>query len=108
MVKEIVWSKRALKERFQILEYWINRNKSTRFSKKLDTLFLQKIELLTLHPFIGKRTTAENIRIKMVRDYLIFYEILDTEIHILHRFHAQINEIAAEIETNKDGNRELN
>ena len=83
MVKEIVWSKRALAERFQILEYWINRNKSSRFSEKLDNIFLQKIELLTLHPFIGKRTTSENIRIKIVRDYLIFYEILETQIHIL-------------------------
>ena len=83
MVKEIVWSKRALTERFQILEYWINRNKSSRFSKKLDNLFLQKIELLTLRPFIGKRTTSENIRIKIVRDYLIFYEILETQIYIL-------------------------
>ncbi len=83
MVKEIVWSRRALIERFQILEYWINRNKSSRFSKKLDKLFLQKIELLTFHPFIGKKTTTESIRIKIVSDYLIFYEILENEIHIL-------------------------
>jgi len=61
-VKEIVWSKRALIERLEILEYWINRNKSSRFSE--DNLFLQKIELLSLHPFIGKRTSFEKIRIK--------------------------------------------
>lgn len=73
MVKEIVWSKRALTERVQILEYRINRNKSSEDSKKLDNLFLQKIELLTSHPFIGKTTTAENLRVKVVKDYLIFY-----------------------------------
>jgi len=83
MVKEIVWSKRALTEWFQILEYWINRNKSSWFSEKLDNLFLQKIELLILHPFNGKRTTYENKRIKIVTDYLIFYEILETQINIL-------------------------
>lgn len=83
MVKEIVWSKRALAVRFQILEYWININKSLRFSKKPDNLFLQKIDLLTSHSFIGKRTTSENIRIIVVREYLIFYEILETQIHIL-------------------------
>ena len=83
MVKEIVWSKRALTERLQILEYWINRNKSLKFSEKLDKLFLEKIELLTFHPFIGKETTSERIRIKIIREYLIFYEILETQIHIL-------------------------
>ncbi len=83
MVTEIVWSRRALIERFQILEYWVNRNKSTRYSEKLDKLFLQKIQLISLHPFIGKRTTSESIRIKIVSDYLIFYEIFETEIHIL-------------------------
>ena len=67
MVKEIVWSKRALTERFRILEYWINRNRSSRFSEKLDKLFLRKIELLSLHPFIGKRTTSESIRIKIAK-----------------------------------------
>ena len=82
MVKQIVWSKRSLTERLQILEYWLNRNKSSRFSKKLDKLFLQKIELLSLHPLIGKRTTSENVRIKIVADYLIFYEIQETHIYI--------------------------
>ena len=83
MVKKIVWSRRALIERFQILEYWMKRNKSSKFSEKLDKLFLQKIELLSLHPFIGKKTTSKSVRVKIARDYLIFYEILDTEIHIL-------------------------
>jgi addiction module RelE/StbE family toxin len=91
MVKEIVWSRRALIDRFQILEYWINRNKSSRFSEKLDKLFLQKIELLSLHPFIGKTTTSKGIRVKIVRDYLIFYEILDTEIHILSIKDGRLN-----------------
>ena len=81
MVKEIVWSRRALIERLQILEYWINRNGSSRFSERLDKLFLQKIEILSVHPFIGKRTTSKGIRIKIVNDYLIFYEILQSEIH---------------------------
>jgi toxin YoeB len=83
MVKEIVWSKRALIERFQILDYWINRNKSSRYSVKLDRLFLQQIELLSLHPYIGKTTTSGSVRIKIVSNYLIFYDILETEIHIL-------------------------
>ena len=83
MVKEIVWTKQALIERFQILEYWRSRNKSNRFSTKLDALFMQNIDLLSLHPYIGKRTTDDKIRIKVVRDYLILYEILENQINIM-------------------------
>ena len=83
MAKEIVWSKRALIERFQILDYWINRNKSSVFSRKLDNLFIQNIELLTHHPFIGKKTNFKQVRIKIVRNYLIFYQIEETKINIL-------------------------
>ncbi len=56
MAKQVIWSKKALAERLEILEYWNNRNKSNRYSKKLDALFLEKIELVTLHPLIGKKT----------------------------------------------------
>lgn len=83
MAKEIIWSKRALKDRFQILEYWINRNQSSSFSKKLDLIFLQKIKLLSLYPHIGKKTNFDSIRIKVVNNYLIFYEISETHIYIL-------------------------
>lgn len=82
MAKEIIWSKRALKDRFQILEYWISRNQSSTFSKKLDLIFLQKIKLLSLYPHIGKKTNLDNIRIKVVNSYLIFNEISETHIYI--------------------------
>ncbi len=83
MVKQIIWSKRALKERLEILEYWNKRNRSNAYSKKLDLLFVEKIEFLSIHPLIGKKTDIQTIRIKVVRDYLIFYEIHASEIHIL-------------------------
>jgi toxin YoeB len=39
--------------------------------------------LISNHPKIGVPTNQEKIRIKMVRDYLIFYEETETEIHVL-------------------------
>lgn len=38
--RKIVWTKKANFERQEILSYWYNRNKSIRFSKKLNGLFL--------------------------------------------------------------------
>lgn len=50
MAKEIRWSIRADRVRLEILEYWANRNKSTAYSKKLNRLFIDKIELLAEFP----------------------------------------------------------
>jgi plasmid stabilization system protein ParE len=83
MAKQVTWSKKALAERIEILEYWNNKNKSNRYSKKLDTLFLEKIELVALHPLIGKKTDIEDVRIKLAEKHLIFYDITASDIHIL-------------------------
>jgi hypothetical protein len=66
MAKEIVWSARAQKERFEILEYWKNRNKSANYSIKLNNLFINSIELVAEMP-----------------DYFIYYHITDTLIEVV-------------------------
>ncbi|NGM63597.1 type II toxin-antitoxin system RelE/ParE family toxin [Sphingobacterium sp. SGG-5] len=81
--RKIVWTEKANLERKEILEYWINRNKSKSFSVKLNRLIISDLKLLSLSPFIGRKTKIENVRVKIVRDYLIFYEILKEEILVL-------------------------
>jgi len=41
--RKIVWTKKANIERKEILEYWIYKNKSARFSKKLNLLFVESL-----------------------------------------------------------------
>jgi toxin YoeB len=38
---------------------------------------------VSIYPKIGRPTNLENVRIKIVKDYLIIYEELESEIHIL-------------------------
>jgi len=83
MAKRVIWTKNAQKERKEILKYWIERNKSKTYSKKLNELFKDSINLLKLRPEIGKKTDIENVRIKIIRDYLIFYESSSDKIYIL-------------------------
>jgi plasmid stabilization system protein ParE len=83
MAKEIVWSARAQKERFEILEYWKNRNKSANYSIKLNNLFINSIELVAEMPELGKPTSYPNVRIKIIRDYFIYYHITDTLIEVV-------------------------
>lgn len=83
MVKQITWARRAQQDRKEILHYWRTKNQSTVYSKKLNLLFKKAIALIAAHPNIGRRTNIENVRIKLVRDYLIFYEESEPEIFIL-------------------------
>jgi toxin YoeB len=74
MAKQIIWSIGADNDRIKIFEYWNNRNKSSSFSKKLNTLFNSPVELIANHSSIGKPTELQNVKIKIVKDYLIIYE----------------------------------
>lgn len=91
MVRKIIWSLNAKKHRLEILQYWIGRNKSTVFSKKLNSLFIEAIKLIALNPRIGHLTEKENTRVKIIRDYLIVYEIKEDELHILSIFDGKRN-----------------
>ncbi len=75
MVKQIVWSRRAQTDRKYILKYWNKRNKSTHYSRKLNGLFKEAVKLIADYPEIGKPTDDKNARIKIVKDYLVIYEV---------------------------------
>ncbi|MGO2403565.1 type II toxin-antitoxin system RelE/ParE family toxin [Mesonia sp.] len=83
MAKQVIWSLRAQNDRKKILRYWKNRNKSNEFSKKLNGLFKEAIKLIADYSEIGKPTDDKNARIKIVRDYLIIYQIKKEQIIIL-------------------------
>ena len=83
MAKKIIWSLKAQNDRKQILEYWKNRNKSNTYSIKLNELFKEAIRLISTHPKIGKLTSKENTRVKIVKDYLIIYEETQNQIIVL-------------------------
>jgi len=52
MAKQIIWSLRAQNDRKEILGYWIERNKSNTYSKKLNFLFKEAVKLVAKHPKI--------------------------------------------------------
>jgi len=91
MVRQIIWGRLAQKERLQILHYWDNRNKSKAFSIKLNRLFKNDLNLVCNYPFIGKPTNKPNIRIKIVREYCLVYEILENKIIVLRVWDSRRN-----------------
>lgn len=53
MAKQVVWSLRAQNDRKDILNYWRQRNKSNTYSKKLNALFKEAIQIIQIFPHIG-------------------------------------------------------
>ena len=83
MARQIIWANSAQSERREILEYWIKRNKSKIFSRKLNKLVETALREISKNPLIGRKTDILNVRVKIVRDYLIFYEISPKTIFVL-------------------------
>jgi plasmid stabilization system protein ParE len=83
MAYQIIWTEKANIERQNILEFWANHNQSKVFSLKLNKLFISTIRQLARKPTIGRKTEFENVRVKIVREYLIFYEIIKKNLVIL-------------------------
>jgi len=79
----LIWSDRSEKHKKKIFKYWNKRNKSKQYSRKMNRLFDEAAEIVQYHPYLGKMTNFENVRLKLVRDYWLVYRITDTEIQIL-------------------------
>lgn len=83
MARQVIWSLRAQQDKKEILEYWIKRNKSNSYSIKLNELFKESTKIIAGYPQIGKLTNEKNVRVKIVKDYLLFYEVTENHIFVL-------------------------
>jgi toxin YoeB len=81
--RKIIWTKKAIQSRKSIFLYWNARNKSDVYSNKLNVLFAEAIQQVSQFPESSISSQLEFIRLKVVRDYQIIYQITDTEI-IVH------------------------
>ena len=89
MARQIKWSANAQRERLAILQYWAERNGSTRYSEKLDAMFRRSLRQLTQHPKIGRPTSDPDVRMKSVGEHAIFYAYTANELHVLSVWHAK-------------------
>ena len=86
MVFKIIWSEKAKNDLINILAYWIERNQTTTFSRKLNEIIHKRIDLIAQYPHLGKRTTIKDVRVQVIKDYLLFYKLVDKTIYILTVF----------------------
>lgn len=81
--RRVIWTKTAITERKEILTSWINRIKSKTYSQKLNKRFWEAVLILSDYPQIVRATVDKGVRLKVVRDYLIFYEFNKKELIVL-------------------------
>ena len=78
----IVWTKTADIQFVGILEYWVKRNKSNIYSKKLVRLVKKRTEQIAENPYICKPSDFKDTRVASLGNFSIFYKVTDTQIII--------------------------
>ncbi len=84
MVKrKIEWLADAKLDLKDILNFYIERNGSANYSKKLNTKLNKSIHLIAKNPYIGFQTDFSKVRSLITDDYQIIYEIFNQVILII-------------------------
>jgi plasmid stabilization system protein ParE len=81
--RKIVWSDRAKKRLYGILEFYIERNKSKSYSIKLFKLLNKEVKLLLKYPDLGLKTSEESVRGLIIDTFIVYYEVTEDKI-IIH------------------------
>ena len=83
--KEVVWTELAEKELQNIINYWNQKNQSTKYTSTLRSNLSDLITLLSFHPNIGRRSIQrKSIRLKVfMTHFLLIYRIEIEKLYIL-------------------------
>jgi len=83
MVRKIVWTSYADEIFTHVLEFYVERNGTKTYSRKLNKEVNEIISLLKKHPFLGIKTDFTDISVVIRGNYKIFYQVKPSEI-IIH------------------------
>ena len=83
MARKVIWMPRAIDERRQIMQYWLDRNKSFQYPRKLNNTINQTIKIIQQYPNSGIAVNKDNVRVIHIKNYLLFYKADDFSIIIL-------------------------
>lgn len=91
MGKQIIWSLEARQELFDILEFWNTNNLSNAYSLSLYQKIQINIKYISENNFIGKPTNINDVRVIVVSNYLLFYQVTEKYIEVLSIFDSRRN-----------------
>ncbi len=91
MAKLIKWSKQAVSDRIQILDYLFKRIGNKIYCKKLDKSLKESIRFISEHPLIGPKLDDSEDRYFVKGNYQIFYRIIEDRLELLHIWDCRRN-----------------
>jgi plasmid stabilization system protein ParE len=78
--RDVIWTRTADIQFVGILEYWVKRNKSNIYSKKLVKLVSERTKQIANEPLICKATDFKDVRVASMGNFSIYYKVSDKEI----------------------------
>lgn len=78
--RNVVWTRTADIQFIGILEYWVERNKSNTYSKKLIRRVAERTEQIAKNPFSYKSTDFKDIRVASLGNFSVYYKVTDKQI----------------------------
>ena len=81
--RTIIWTKSADIQFVGILEYWLNRNKSNSFPKKLIKLTEERTNQIAENPELFKVSENKNFRVSVMGKFSIYYKVSDSEMIVV-------------------------
>lgn len=79
---KVVWTKTADLQLLGVLEYWVNRNKSATYSKKLLKMVMAKTQQLAKNPEIFRLCDFPDTRVAPLDNFNILFKVTEEEIII--------------------------
>lgn len=80
--RAVRWTRTADIQFVGILEYWVKRNKSNKYSKKLIKIVAERTKQIAERPLIYKSADFKDTRVASLGNFSIFYKVTDEEIII--------------------------
>lgn len=81
--RKVVWTRTTDIQFVGILEYWLNRNKSNTYSKKLVKLVSERTKQIAQQPLIFKATDFKDTRVASLWNFSIYFKYHDEKIIVI-------------------------
>jgi plasmid stabilization system protein ParE len=81
--RKIIWTYTAANQRREILRYWTERNKSTKYAQRLIELISEHLKIISINPEAFKESDILNIRVSSMGNFSIYYKLNENQIIVM-------------------------
>ncbi|GAB5464854.1 MAG: hypothetical protein Kapaf2KO_02900 [Candidatus Kapaibacteriales bacterium] len=78
--RNVKWTKTADRQYFEVLNYWVQRNKSATYSKKLIKKVSELTNQISIAPEMYKKVEIKNTHVAILGNYSLYYKIVEENI----------------------------